>query len=517
MVLRINWKLAVCILLSIAGCSLQEEPEPLVVFVTATPSGDVQPETVVVVTSASVAAIPTTATRVDNQAREYTIQSGDTLFGIALAHNISVDTLIELNRLSDPNVITVGQVLQLPGLPDNGTPGLNIIADSRLVRGPGSTTFDVSAFINQQPGYIRTASDKITNRQATGFTSDEFLNANEIVIRVSTEFSVDPRLLLALLEYRAGWLSNPNPADEFKTHPMISEEDSEPIDRSGLYRQLAWTANELNRGYYGYKYEGWNTIEFEDGERLRFAEGINPSTAALHHFLHLHNTVDRWYFDVDTNGFFKTYSAYFGNPLADEITVTVPSGLIQPDMTFPFSSGEVWYFTGGPHGGWGNGSAWAAVDFAPPDERREGVACYISEYPVTAVAAGVIARSEKGTVVLDLDGDGDETTGWTVLYLHLTQRIAAGRQVQTGDALGFASCEGGFSTATHMHIARRYNGEWLPTYCHVCRDIVIPPLNFSGWTVIGYQHQEYQGYMHKDGEQRIAEQGRNIQENRVSW
>jgi LysM repeat protein len=44
----------------------------------------------------------------------YTVQRGDTLFKIAARFGTSVSELIRLNQLSNPNVIFVGQVLQLP-------------------------------------------------------------------------------------------------------------------------------------------------------------------------------------------------------------------------------------------------------------------------------------------------------------------------------------------------------------------------------------------------------------------
>ncbi|NJO83850.1 MAG: hypothetical protein HC828_14350, partial [Blastochloris sp.] len=122
----------------------------------------------------------------------------------------------------------------------------------------------------------------------------------------------------------------------------------------------------------------------------------------------------------------------------------------------PFPQGQRWYFTGGPHGGWGTGSAWSAVDFAPPDD-LETVSgnCYISQYAATAVAAGVIARTDEGTVILDLDGDGDETTGWTILYLHIAAegRIEEGVIVEAGDQLGFHRARGVLEWYAHSHRA----------------------------------------------------------------
>ena len=92
------------------------------------------------------------------------------------------------------------------------------------------------------------------------------------------------------------------------------------------------------------------------------------------------------------------------------------------------------------------------------------------------MADGVIARSGYGSVVLDLDGDGYEQTGWTILYLHVAGagRIEAGARVHAGDRIGHASCEGGIATGTHLHFVRKYNGEW------VAADGPIP-FTLSGW------------------------------------
>ncbi len=46
----------------------------------------------------------------------YTVKSGDTLSGIAVAHGVSLAALEAANpQVHNPNVISVGQVLHLPG------------------------------------------------------------------------------------------------------------------------------------------------------------------------------------------------------------------------------------------------------------------------------------------------------------------------------------------------------------------------------------------------------------------
>jgi hypothetical protein len=34
--------------------------------------------------------------------------------------------------------------------------------------------------------------------------------------------------------------------------------------------------------------------------------------------------------------------------------------------------------------------------------------------------------------------------------------------LNTGDPVGHPSCVGGRATGTHIHIVRKYNGEWIP-------------------------------------------------------
>jgi len=46
--------------------------------------------------------------------RKYTVAAGDTLFGISSKLNIPLEELAELNGITDPNQIKVGQVLKIP-------------------------------------------------------------------------------------------------------------------------------------------------------------------------------------------------------------------------------------------------------------------------------------------------------------------------------------------------------------------------------------------------------------------
>lgn len=443
----------------------------------------------------------------------YIVQAGDTLSAIAAANGVSLTMLAEANGLADVNALEVGQVLVIPNAPSVAGSDFRILPDNRLVRAPGSRAFDVRAFIASQPGYVRVAMDLVDG---------ETLTSADIIERVAYEYSIDPRLLLALIEMRGGWLRNANPDEYRKVYPLGAQASPLGFDRNGLYRQLAWGADQLNYGYYRRKYNNLSLVEFtEEGVALRFADGINPATAGIQYMLSQFNTYANWQREISASGLYATYLALFGDPFEGAVDTLIPLGLEQPALTLPFPASQEWFFTGGPHGGWGAGSAWAAVDFAPPDDLETVTSgCYVSANFVTAVAPGVIARTAEGVVILDLDGDGDEATGWSILYLHIAaqDRISAGTTVNVGDRIGRPSCEGGFSNGTHLHIARRYNGEWLPTDCTTCPpERTVPNFVMSGWTFYGYVNQEYQGYTRSGDAERVADQGRENPLNRIQW
>jgi len=146
------------------------------------------------------------------------------------------------------------------------------------------------------------------------------------------------------------------------------------------------------------------------------------------------------------------------------------------------------------------------LDFAP-DEDAFG--CFDSQLWVTAIADGMVVRSADGQVIQDLDGDGDEGTGWTILYLHIAgfERAAAGAELKAGDKLGHPSCEGGLSNGTHLHLARRFNGEWIPADQGI-------PFVLSGWTSRG-DGVEYDGSLYK-GDIEITASGFPTDENKIT-
>ena len=161
-------------------------------------------------------------------------------------------------------------------------------------------------------------------------------------------------------------------------------------------------------------------------------------------------------------GVMALYQRMFGDPWSRARTIKpiLPTGLSQPELTLPFEVGKLWSYSSGPHKAWETEGALAALDFAPASDQG---GCHPSDAWIIAIADGLVVRSQFGAVVLDLDKDGREETGWNILYMHVEtrERVPVGTYLRAGDPIGHPSCEGGPANGTHLHIARKYNGEWI--------------------------------------------------------
>jgi murein DD-endopeptidase MepM/ murein hydrolase activator NlpD len=380
---------------------------------------------------------------------DYIAQSGDTLPALARRFNTTVEEIRTANPIipADATTMPPGFPMKIPiyYLPLWGTE-FQSIPDDAFINGPSQVGFSTSAYVASTDGWLK---------YFLGYIGGEKRSGAEMVDYVATNYSISPRLLLALLEYQAGALTQPEmPPGKYMLGLRRSFYE-------GAYLQLVLAANMLNNGYYLYRRGELTELELLDETLMRPDPWQNAGSVALHYYFSKLYSGDRFFASIGPEGLARVYQTHFGDPWAESFDI-LPGSLQQPALRFPFLPGRVWAYTGGPHTGWGTGEPFAAIDFAPGSETSGCVNVPADQYAI-AMADGLVVRSDIDGTVIDLDKDGDERTGWILYYLHLAThgRIQVGREVKAGDPVGYPSCEGGRVTGTHVHVARKYNGEWI--------------------------------------------------------
>jgi len=103
---RLLWGIALWVALQASACGLSETP-------TATPTQ--APTAAPTAPTSEKTATPTQTTQ--SGEITYIVQPGDTLSGIALKYNTTVDAIQKANNIQNPNLISVGQKLVVPRSP----------------------------------------------------------------------------------------------------------------------------------------------------------------------------------------------------------------------------------------------------------------------------------------------------------------------------------------------------------------------------------------------------------------
>ena len=411
----------------------------------------------------------------------YVSQPGDTTAALARRFTTEPGSLLSEVDLPANGFLSTGTVVYIPfnETSEDFTPAAIVLPDASIVYGLLDSGFDVFTYVERAGGYLSRYQEVVAGSTKSGA---------QIVQEVANMHSISPKMLLALLEYQSGWVLTDDPGMANNQYPIgygIST-------NKGLYQELYIAGRELLKGYYGWRDGNANHLRFSNGIQ-RLHPAVNAGTSAASHLMAGLYTKGEWgtvMYGQDSLP--MVYAGMFGDPLAESAQRRshLPDGLLQPSLALPFLPGEDYFLTSGPHRAWGIGSPWAAIDFAPADGTRS---CQTASYRITAAASGVVVRSETGIVVLDLDKDGDEATGWVLFYLHVAEkdRAPVGAQLNVDDLIGYASCEGGVATGTHLHFVRKYNGEWMPAAGPI-------PMVLSGW-VVEQGPREYSGQLRRGG------------------
>ena len=393
----------------------------------------------------------------------YFTQQGDTLSALARRFEVPVDAIQSDIPLPTEGLLPIGVLLVIT---DNLKATLPyespIFPDSEVIYGPSVGDFDAADFAMEADGFLSTYQERV---------KDEVMSGPEIVQWVAAATSTNPRLLLAFLEYQSGWVFG---------YPAGAENDRFPIgfgaSDNGLYNELMISARFLAQGFYGWRDGSRVDAAFYGGGTGRLSPNLNAGSAALMQLFAAIYSESAWEMRLfGAESFLLFYQEMFGDPWVRAAAVEpyLTPNTQQPPLALPFAVGERWSLTGGPHITWQTGTPRGALDFAPVTGEP---ACAVSASWVTAAAPGLVIRSTRSVVALDLDGDGDEGTGWVLIYQHIAEkeRVAANTFLGQDERVGHPSCEGGQASGTHVHFARKFNGEWIGVEEPL-------PMILSGW------------------------------------
>src|SRR5215213_5048797 len=203
---------------------------------------------------------------------DYTAQNGDTLPALAARFNTTVEEIWEANPIIplDATTMPPGLPMKIPiyYLPLWGT-AYQSLPDHAFVNGPAQIGFSTTAFVASTSGWLKTYRVYAGERMRTGA---------EAVNYIAQNYSVSPQLLLALLEYQSGGLTQPiAPTGKY----MLG---FRRVNYEGPYLQLIVAANILNNGYYRWRDGNLLELELLDGTLFRPDPWQNAGSVALQYY-----------------------------------------------------------------------------------------------------------------------------------------------------------------------------------------------------------------------------------------
>jgi Concanavalin A-like lectin/glucanases superfamily/Dockerin type I domain len=281
--------------------------------------------------------------------------------------------------------------------------------------------------------------------------------------------SVNPKLLLATLEYRYGLIGRlPPGASAGEIRGLIG--DTAVTMATAYYEHLyAWGERRPSSSP---PPAGPPTVVLEDGTTAVIDSEATSGSYGLAVALAASSNAGEFVAALtptDLRSFGRVFGSLFPDvdlqSTANDVTPTdLPAATL---LQFPFPLGATWRF-GGPHSWNGDGTPpFSSMDFFSGNSSCSAPA-YL--YSVSA-ASGAATRMGGYTCWMEID----HGAGWTTSYYHLRNMGLSGG-VERNAALGTIACEvcaGGFATGPHVHFSLKYNGAYVS----------LEGIRLSGWTV----------------------------------
>lgn len=318
---------------------------------------------------------------------------------------------------------------------------------------------NVQLFLDRQPGTLKRFRDGA-------------YTAAEIIQSYTSYYSLDPRILLVLLELDKQLLSDPNPTQDTLRKPLAA------AGPEGFAKQIEWAVREIRAGFG--PYDKPPEIVFADGARETLDLAQEPSTLAVQRFLATGRAHNDWRKLVDG------YLPLFQKLWNDAPTAPTPTpSASKPFLRLPWPRGtDVIHSSYFDH-------VYPTVDRGEDgnnfivDYLGRGNLSYNTHdghdyyFPAKPIGTPMLAAAPGTAYAYTARGNGvvvrhaGEFAGYETVYWHLDQfaRIFAGKidngvgvPVQAGTVLGSSGKSGFTDGGAHLHFEVRHNGRQVDPY-----------------------------------------------------
>jgi len=279
-----------------------------------------------------------------------------------------------------------------------------------------------------------------------GFELEKYLAPHyaEIISHWSSYFSINPQVILTLIEMQTGLISDP-------TNQAVIEQPLGVLSKEqGFSAQVKDVLSRLFSDFYDHL-------------------GAGGDIAASYALVRLLG---------DTSDFFIVFGRLFEQaaPKLRNKYTAPPLWLMQ----FPWHLGESWYFNGvHTNSGRHDGSPMSSIDLTPSWKRRWGDDTSLDI--VTAANQGIVSKHSSCHVRIT------SPDGWATQYYHLDDvSVHSGEFVEKNDRIGIiannenqALCQGGHSTVPHLHFSLLKDGFYYSLSGTYLNDSLIHPGRWS--------------------------------------
>ncbi len=335
-------------------------------------------------------------------------------------------------------------------VPAPAPPRAALINHERFFYEPDFYAPQIQAFLETQPGPLKGYRATVGNRE---HSFADILSSQAVL------FSINPKVLLTLIEQQSGLLTNPAPSDE-QVQFMLGYHGDED-GHAGWMAQLSWARRELHRAQRDFP--GTPELVYADKTHSPLPPGLAVGDYAVARVLAATTTAAELPSKLEQGdrSFVATYTRLFGDPR------DVPQGWPAPaapflslpmeyvhettsffdhDAPFLAENGSTWIYRGdqAEHFSYDGHDGW---DFAmlPPE-------------PVLAAAEGTVVFAGNA-----VDGCAtravviDHANGYRTLYWHLSRPTVELGPVSRGEVIGIAGSSG-CATGPHLHLQVQYLG-----------------------------------------------------------